>query len=273
MALRTHLGRHMDLSLLSNRLIIGLTAISGVAAAVLWWLSNDGPGVLWTPVHVFVTWALIRELDPDHPATAIIGALAAGFWVLAGFEIVGALAVGGLAVAARLVSNTTGRRPLLSDLIVVGVGAAAISFTAVGWVAGFGLAIAIYVDDRMTDEQTAHAPVIAALAALGASGVATLSRVFPQQVPDIRPIFVVAIGVLSLIAVVREPEQPTTLVDSRLKTVLDRPRLHASRSLVAVLTFAMAVLSGPDAVVTSVLALSLALVLVSNEAERLRRPG
>lgn len=273
MAFRTHVGRHMDLSLLSNRLIIGLTAIAGVAAGVLWWLSSDEFGILWAPVHVFVTWALIRELDPDHQVTAIIGAVIAGLWVLAGFEIVGALAVGGLVVAARLVSNTTGRRPLLSDLIVIGVGAAAISFTAVGWVAGFGLAIAIYVDDRMANEQTTYAPVIAALAALGASGVATLSRVFPQEVPDIRPIFVVAIGILGLVAVVREPEQPTTLVDSRLKTMLDRSRLHASRSMVAVLIFAMAVLSGPDAVATSVLGLSLALVLVYNEVDRLRRRG
>ena len=264
------MGRHMDFGLRSNQLIIGLTAITAVASVVVW-LSSGELGVLWAPVHVFVTWSMIREVDPDHPPVALIGALVAGVWVLAGVDVVGVLAVGGLMVAARLVSNTTGRRPLTTDLVVIVAGATAISFTAPGWVAGFSLAVAIYVDDRMSGEPTTAAAITAAIAALGASGVATLAGAFPREVPEVRPLYVVAIGVLALMAVVREPTPPTSLVDSRLRTILEQPRLHASRSLFAVGVFAISVLMGPDTIATGVIAIALALVLVSNEVERIRR--
>jgi hypothetical protein len=214
---------------------------------------------------------LVREIDPDHQSTALLAALVAGVWVIGGLDIVGALAVAGLLVGARLVSNTTGRRPLLTDLIPIGVFATVIAFTRAGWVAGFGLALAIYVDDRMASEHNSAASITAALAALGASGVATLSRVFPQDLPNVRPLLAVAIGILALIAVVREPEEPESVVDSRLKNRVSQSRLYASRSLFAVLLFAMALLIGPDALAVGPLAIALALALVSNEIERIRR--
>ena len=159
MAFRTHLGRHFDPSSRSNQLLFGLVAITAVASVVVW-LSADDLDVLWAPVHIFLTWAMIREVDPDHPPVALMGGLVAGLWVLSGLGVIGALAVGGLMVAARLVSNTTGRRPLITDLITIGAGATVISFTVAGWVAGFSLAVAIYVDDRMSGEPTTAAVTI-----------------------------------------------------------------------------------------------------------------
>lgn len=270
MEIRTHVGRHMDLSRPSNRAIVGLSGMALIAAVILW-LNDDSYAVLWAPVHTFLAWAVVREIDPDHEIPALIAAVVAGVWVLTGLEVVGALAVGALLVAARLVTNTTGRRPLLTDLIPIGIFATAIAFSSAGWVAGFGLALAIYIDDRMAPEQKGVAAVIAAVAALGASGVATLSRVFPQDIPDVQPLLVVAVGLLALITVIREPVEPVSLVDSRLKNRISQSRLHASRSLFAVLLFVMALLIGPDAVAVGPLAVALALALVSNEVERIRR--
>lgn len=272
MAFRTHVGRHMDMSRPSNRAIVGLTGVALVAAIAVW-LTGGPLDVLWAPVHTFVTWSLVRELDPDHEWPALTSALIAGLWVIGGLEVVGVLAAAALPVAARLVTNSTGRRPLITDLIPIGIFATAIAFTRAGWVAGFGLAIAIYIDDRMATEHNSAAAIIAALSALGASGVATLSRVFPQDIPDVRPLLAVAVGVLALIAVVREPEEPVSLVDSRLKNRISRSRLHASRALIGVLLFGLAVLTGPDAISLGPLAIALALALVSNEIERVRRTG
>jgi len=270
MAFRTHVGRHMDMTMASNRAIVGL-CVAALISGLAIWLTGGPVDVLWAPVHTFLFWSLMRELDPDNQRTALIAALVGGVWVLGGLEVVGALAVAGLLVGARLVSNTTGRRPLLTDLIPIGVFATVIAFTREGWVAGFGLALAIYVDDRMATDHSSAASITAALAALGASGVATLNRVFPQDLPDVRPLLAVAIGVLTLIAVVREPEQPESVVDSRLKNRISQSRLYASRALFAVLLFAIALLIGPDALAVGPLAIALILALVSNEIERIRR--
>jgi hypothetical protein len=270
MEIRTHVGRHMDMSRPSNRAIVGLSGLALIAAVIVWW-NGASYAVLWGPVHTFLAWAVVRELDPDHEIPALIAALVAGAWVVSGLAVIGALAVGALLVTARLVTNSTGRRPLLTDLIPIGIFATAIAFTRAGWVAGFGLALAIYIDDRMAPEQKGAAAIIAAGSALGASGVATLSRVFPRDLPDVQPLLVVAVGVLALIAVVREPVEPASLVDSRLKNRISQSRLHASRSLFAVLLFATALLVGPDALAVGPLGAALALALVSNEVERIRR--
>ena len=262
--------RGFDVSSLSNRLMFGLIAVTGLAAVALW-MSQGEYAVLWAPVHAFLVWALTRELDPDHDSTALVAALIAGLWVLVGFDVGGALPAIGLLLTARIVVNTTGRRPLVSDLAALGVLAAAISFTATGWVAGFGLAVAIYIDDRMAGDHTTAAALTALLAALGSSAVASLSQVFPRQMPDINQLPVVIIGVLALMAVVREPEPPTSLVDSRRKTPISQDRLHAGRGLVGVLVFVAAFLAGPDAAAMGPVVIALALVLISNEIERIRR--
>jgi hypothetical protein len=270
MAFRSHVGRGLDLSIRSNQLLLGLVGITGLTAVALW-MSQGETAVLWAPLHAFLVWALTRELDPDHDSTALVAGLTAGLWVLVGFDVGSALAAIGLLLAARIVVNTTGRRPLVSDLAALGVLAAAISFTATAWVAGFGLALAIYIDDRMAEKHTTAAALTALLAALGSSAVATLSQVFPQQMPDINQLLVVIIGSLALMAVVREPEPPTSLVDSRRKTPISQDRLHAGRGLIGVLVFVAAFLAGPDAAAMGPAVIALMLVLISNEIERIRR--
>lgn len=269
MTIRTHMGRSMDLSLWSNRLILGLTA-AVLVAAVIAWQADGSATLLWAPLSTFAVWALGREIDPDHSWTALVAALAAGVWGLAGLEMASLLAVIALVVAARLVVNSTGRRPLTSDLVVIGLYATLISTSPDLWVAGFGLAVAIYVDDRMSAKPTTPGSVTALLAALGSSAVASLSSAFPQAIPEIRPLFVVAVGTIALIAVVREPTQPTSKVDSPLKNLVQRSRLHATRSLIGVLIFVTALLLGPDAIAVGPAAFALALALAATEVGRIR---
>jgi len=254
----------------SNRLIVGMTAVAAIAGVAVW-VTDGNTDALWAPVHTYLMWTLVREIDPDHNSSALIAGLVGGFWVLLGYDIAGALSLAAIMLGARLVTNTTGRRPLTGDLIVIGSLAVVASFTIVGWVAGFGLAIAIYVDDRMAENTSRAQLLTAALVAIGSASVAGLSSLFPEAVPDIRPLLVIVAGVLVLITVIREPEPPVEMVDSRRKNFISQSRLHASRSLTSVIIFTATLLSGPDATAMVPMIVALALVLISNEIERIRR--
>jgi hypothetical protein len=258
------------MSLPSNRLLLGLVGVGLISAAAV--VLTGGPeSTWWAPIYVGLMWALGRELDPDHSSTAVIAAVGGGLWVLAGFDASAITALLGLTFAARLVLNSTGRRPLLPDYIGIGVLAAVISFTITGWVGGFGLSVAMYVDSRMADENRQMGIIAAGLTALATSIVVTSARAFPQEFPDVRSAVVIGIGLVALVAVVREPEMPTSLVDSRMKTPLSQGRLHATRAMSGVLIFLGAFLNGPDALAMAPAAGVLALALMSNEFERIRR--
>jgi len=259
------------MSLPSNQLLLGLLGVGLVAAAAVA-LTGGPASAWWTPAYIVLIWALGRELDPDHSSTALIAAVGGGVWVLAGFDPGAMTALLGLVIAARLVLNSTGRRPLLADYIAMGVIGAAISFTITGWVGGVGIALAMYIDSRMADENRQMGIVAAGLTALAASIVVTAARAFPQEVPDVRSAVVIGIGLVALVAVVREPETPTSLVDSRMKTPLSQGRLHATRAMIGVLIFVGAFLNGPDALAMAPAAGVMVLALMSSEVERIRRP-
>jgi len=98
-----------------------------------------------------------------------------------------------------------------------------------------------------------------------------LSDAFPQAFPEIRPPLTLALGVLALFAVLREPLDPISLVDSRKRTLLRTDRLHAARTMVALLAFFGSLIGGGDISAEVTIALTLALALGSEELERLRR--
>jgi hypothetical protein len=270
-AFRSHLTRTLDPRLPSNVAISALTLLAAAAGGVIALTADRS---LWLPIlaggATFATWGLGRELDPDHQATGLLAAIAAGALVLFGFDI-SILVTAAALLAARLVVETTGRRPLPGDLTAMVILASAVSFTALGWVFGFGLAIAIYLDDRMADFHKNQATLAAIGAAVGASLVATLTDAFPQALPPIRPPLTLALGILALIAVLRDPVDPVSLVDSRKKTPLRADRLHAARTLIGLLAFFGSLVGSGDVTAELTVALTLALALASEELERLRR--
>lgn len=272
MAFRSHVSRPLDMGLWSNRLIVGLTVVAAIAAGAA--MVSGGITDVWSaPIHVFLTWALVREVDPDHDWTAWSAAIFAGIWVLVGQEVVSVMAVLALMVAARVLLNSTGRRPLISDLVGLTVLASAAAYTPAGWIAGFGVALAIYIDDRLSDKHRTASIVAAAAAALGASAVATLTNALPETLPEVRPLLSVIVGVIALVAIVREPVEPVSLTDSRARRLLEGRRLHASRSLVGVLLFLGALLMGPAATGLVPALVGYSLALVSGEWDRRSRRG
>lgn len=270
MRFRTHVGRALDPRLSSNRLIIGLTVVATFAALSI--IVTSGTTEVWVaPVHAFLTWAFVREVDPDHDWTALTAAFVAGIWVIMGLEVMSALALLGVMVAARLVLNSTGRRPLVTDLVGLVVLASGIAFTPEGWIAGFALAVAIYVDNRLGEVLTRVGVIAAAVAAVGATAVATLTNATPEAIPDVRPLLTIVVGGLALWAIMREPVDPLSVTDSRDRRLLDARRLHAARGLVGVALFIAALLMGPSADGLVPTLLGFALALASGERDRLVR--
>jgi hypothetical protein len=271
MAFRSHVMRSLDVKDRSNQLILALTGLS-LAVGLALVVTTDASA--WMPVvaaaSTFVTWALTREIDPDRAVTALLAGAFAGVWVVGGFDVA-LLPLVGMLAASRLLLESTGRRPLLSDLVVIAVLASAISFTPAGWATGFALALAIYVDNRLAEESTTLAMTVAIVAALGASAVASLTGAFPQEIPEINQLLTVLLGLLALLTLIREPPEPTSQVDSRRKTFLKSERLSASRVSAALILFAAALLTGEQGTGLVPAAVALALSLASSEAERIYR--
>jgi hypothetical protein len=247
-----------------------LTLVTAVVAIVLW-LNGETGTIVLSPVYAFGIWALVREIDPDHHWTALVGAGLAALWALTGGNVFSVFALAGLALASRIATSTTGRQPLPTDLLGVAVFGIGIGFTVEGWVAGFGIALAIYLDDRFAERSRLVGVGASAATAIGTTVVATLTSAFPERLPDIDQGIAIAAGVTALVLLVREPESPISQVDARHAAFIERGRLHASRSLVGVLTFLMAVLAGVEADGLIVVIAALILVIGSNEVELLRR--
>ena len=255
----------------SNRAIVALTLVAGAASVVLVGSGRDA-WILLAPLHTFALWALVREIDPDHNASALLAAAMGGIWVLAGLDPFGLPVIGGLAVAARVALSSTGRRPLPSDLLGLVVITAAVSVWGEGWVAGFAIAIAIYVDHRMSKaDKRPGVVVVAAVAGLVAATNGTLVTDMSGEVLTVMPELAVPTGIIALLAITRVPVPPTSVVDSRRGGRLSLHRLHTARAIAAVAIFVSTLLAGSDAPAMVPSALALAIALASNEVERARR--
>lgn len=267
MPFRSHLARSLDLRLRSNQALILIVVISAGTAVVLW-LGGEPAAIFMAPVQAFLVWGIVREIDPDHQWSALVAAIATAGWALLGEPVLSALPALGLLVAARLITATTGRRPLVIDLVGVAVIGVAVAFTVAGWIAGFGVALALYLDDRRAPASIGIQVAASTITAIGATVVATATGAFPERPPEIVPYLVVVAGVLAVVLVAREPSLPQSRVDARYAGPLDQARLHISRATTGVLVFAMTLLVGAAAVELVPLLAALALVAVSNETVR-----
>ena len=267
MPFRSHLARSLDFASRSNQAIAAIAVLTAGIAVVMW-LGGESADLLLAPVHTFILWAIVREIDPDHQWTALLAALVTAAWILLGGPVASALPLVGLLVAGRIITATTGRRPLATDLAVVCVFGIVIGYTVPGWVAGFGLAVALYLDDRHSPASRGIQVAASAVTAIGTTVVATAVGAFPETVPEIAPYVSIAAGLLALALVAREPSQPRSRVDARHARPMDQARLHYSRATIGMLVFFMSLFTGAEAEDLLPLIAALFLVVVSNEVVR-----
>lgn len=177
------IGRNLDFRLSNHRWMAALSLLGGVAAgigelALRGQLLAAGVAAFGTGLAVFFGWAIGRELDPDHPRSALaaaIGSGAAALWLGPPSIIVS----GWVLVMLRLIERTTGVPAQALDSL--GTLGAAIWLGLARTPALTGLtALGLALDGWMAPSHRRQ-KVAALAAALLTVGAAIWTPVVPQQ--------------------------------------------------------------------------------------------
>lgn len=145
------LGRSIDPSYRSNRAAIAGSVLAALIVAVAG-LGADGAlgvGPIAAGGAVFLSWAIARELDPDHPASAVI-ALPIAFGVLAILGEPSLLLGAAVLLGARMTSGTVGARLRAVDIGVLIVLAAMLGLQDIAIVGVPTLIIGVVVAERFS---------------------------------------------------------------------------------------------------------------------------
>ncbi|THF88202.1 hypothetical protein E7T09_03065 [Deinococcus sp. KSM4-11] len=244
---RSALARPLDLRYPSNR----VAALVSLAALLLSRRQGHSwPSALERSGMCFLTWAMARELDPDHPMTANLAMPLAFVFgpsrsssTLAGFGVLSAL---------RLLADTTGERPTQTDHLGMlvqavlsaraGSGVAALMPAVASVVVTHDLPsalplAALLVPGRVREPSGRWAllPLIAALAVTPAlirpEAVESACDRAPRTVrpTDLRRARAGAAAVLALGLLTRQPAGLPALASAVLSVGLRRCRTHGSR--------------------------------------------
>ena len=115
----TSLGRSIDLTYPSNRLAVIASALAALIVAAG---SALGAGIAAGPIAaagaVFISWAIARELDPDHPISAGI-AMALSFLAIILLGEASLVLGAGVLLGARMISGTVGASLRRIDIVVL----------------------------------------------------------------------------------------------------------------------------------------------------------
>jgi hypothetical protein len=155
----TATGRSIDPTYPSNLAIVLLSMVLTVAGTVWRWVSGGAllEGASWgigAGIAIFLTWALSRELDPDHGLSAFV-AVGLALIALVVFGTPSLLVFVWLLLTLRIVNRSTGlpARPL-DTLAVFGLGA---WLTWQGdWIVGLMTAVAFLLDGLLTPPLRTH---------------------------------------------------------------------------------------------------------------------
>jgi len=127
---------------------------------------------------VFLTWALGREIDPEHELSAFVGLalVIAGYWL---FEAPNLMTVFAMLLLLRLLNRTTGSAPkLLDSLSILGLGAY-LSFKG-DWILGLLTAAVFYLDSRLPSPKQEHLYFSGIMAAISFGTIIILKPPAPQ---------------------------------------------------------------------------------------------
>jgi hypothetical protein len=162
----TALARPIDPNYPTNRAIALLALVVMVVGAILQWvggaplLESAGWGVS-AGLSVFLSWALARELDPDHDLSAFVAAALMLFGLLL-FNLPDLLALFWLILALRTINRTEGlpARPL-DSLAILGLGSWLV--WQGNWIAGL-MTLVVFVLDSVLSPRLRRHSILAGVA-------------------------------------------------------------------------------------------------------------
>ena len=137
---RVSVTRPLDPERFTDRL--ALLALFGFGAAGFI-LGGWAEGVR-AGLAAYLSWALCREIDPDHPASANLAALAGGALALGLETHAGVLFV--MLLVVKVMVGSSGLSPARWEAAALGLGAVVFAGTLNGWWAGLAMTSALFLD-------------------------------------------------------------------------------------------------------------------------------
>ena len=140
MPFRVSITRPLDPQQFTDRLALFALFGFGAAGFILGgWAEGVRAGLA-----AYLSWALCREIDPDHPVSANLAALAGGALALALETHAGVLFV--MLLVVKVLVGGSGLSPAGWEAAALGLGAVVFAGTLNGWWAGMAMAVALFLD-------------------------------------------------------------------------------------------------------------------------------
>jgi len=215
-------------------------------------------------IGAFLTWAIGRELDPDHSISAL---LAAGFSapIMIWLGPPDLLLMTAVLMLARILIRSSGLPPTVLDLVAVSLLGAALGLREGGWLLALGLAFGVVRDRSLPGSPPRFARIAGWVIAAAATGLAVRSGVGVMTSPTAFQIGFVSVGIVAGLA--GRLYEPASTGDITNQPLLRR-RLASSRRIVATTALASIASSGTQAIAGTapLWAVYVAILLVSSGA-------
>ncbi|MDW7733287.1 MAG: hypothetical protein SCH66_12785 [Methanolobus sp.] len=148
----TSLGRPLDLSNTGNFLIILITAIVFTASTLYYYIFTETIIIAFfhsirTSLVIFLTWAISRELDPDHAFSAFIP-LTFVLIIISFFEAPSILPMFWIILILRAINRTAGISVGILDILVILSLGTLLVFKA-SWIYGLLTSLGLLADSRL----------------------------------------------------------------------------------------------------------------------------
>ncbi|MDQ7035996.1 MAG: hypothetical protein Q9P01_14520 [Anaerolineae bacterium] len=256
----SHLGRPVDLRFRTNRIISILMLVSGIVAFVAAFITDMGfsnalSALFVTAFATFITWALAREIDPDHDWSAFVAVVLVWLALLYFTDSssarpipqLGWLSMGLILASTRIVSRIIGLPLRISDSVLVLVGIAMAVFFD-NWVIALIPIAALFLDGIMVNPLRRH---------LAFSGLASVMvilwvqfRGFPET-QGLASAYIVAVTIVSagFFLTIAATRKITSVPDLDTYT-LDIRRIRAAMILALAAGLVSVLRHGDNAVIT-----------------------
>lgn len=238
-SLLTSLPRVVDPRYPSNRLVVAGSAVAALLTAVAAFVDVDlGFGPIAAAVGVFLSWAIARELDPDHPAAALL-AMPVAFAVLLVVGEASLLLGTAVLLASRITAGTVGTDLRMLDGIAL-VGLSGLLGTQSVGVVGLALLVAgVFISGRSTGRSAA---VSVASAGAFAAAWAWTGTELAWESPDVAEWATLAVTLIATVLII--PASPLTSRTDRGTGTVDRTRVTIARLLVGAAVAAAFLVAG-----------------------------
>ena len=162
---RVSINRPLDLEKFTDRLALGSLFVFGVAG---YW-QGGWPEAVQAGLAAYLCWALCREIDPDHPGAANLGALSGGTLSLALETDAGVMLV--VLLSIKVLVGGSGLSPARWEAALLGAASMVFAGTPTGWWAAMVMSAALLLDTSIAPVARSEHRYLAAAVVMGASVV------------------------------------------------------------------------------------------------------